>query len=92
MVTLSSLIRAPDYPAEAIAARAQGNTGVLLTVHPSGRVTGCSVTASSGWSMLDAATCRLLVSRARFHPARDAAGNPQIGTFPTVIAWRLPQR
>jgi len=89
MVALSSLIRVPDYPAEAVAARAQGNTSVTLTVHPTGRVTGCMVTESSGSSILDAATCRLLVSRARFHAAQDAAGNPQMGTFATVMTWRL---
>ena len=89
----SSYIRATadaDYPAAALSARLQGSTAVTLTVGPDGRVTGCSVTRSAGSSILDSATCRLLRNRARFRPARDAAGNPQIGTYDTVIDWRLP--
>ncbi len=90
---LSSYIRATaeaDYPAAAVSARLQGSTGVTITVGPDGRVTGCSVTRSAGSSILDSSTCRLLRNRARFRPARDAAGNPQIGTYDTVIDWRLP--
>ena len=90
---LPSYIRATadaDYPAAAVSARLQGSTAVTLTIGPDGRVTGCSVTRSAGSSILDSATCRLLRNRARFRPARDAAGNPQIGTYDTVIDWRLP--
>ena len=87
---LSALIHDEDYPAAAKAARIQGNTAVTLTVGVDGRVTGCAVTQSSGSSLLDSTTCRILRSRARFAPARDAAGNPQAGVVTTVIAWRIP--
>lgn len=90
---LSSYIRATadaDYPAAAVAGRQQGSTGVTLAVGPNGRVTGCAVTRSAGSSILDSATCRLLRSRARFHPARDESGEPRSGTFGAMIDWKLP--
>ncbi|HEX8214861.1 MAG TPA: energy transducer TonB [Allosphingosinicella sp.] len=87
---LSALIHNDDYPAAARAARIQGNTAVILAVGVNGRVTGCTITQSSGSSLLDSTTCRILRSRARFAPARDAAGNPQTGVVRTVIAWRIP--
>ena len=89
IANLGALIRHEDYPAEAKAARRGGNTAVTLTVGPDGRVTGCTVTASAGFAALDSATCRLLRSRARFRPARDAAGNPTTGSVATVIHWRI---
>ena len=46
-----------------------------------GRVEGCRVERSSGYQVLDTATCRLVTERFRFRPARDSAGR--------VIAWSL---
>jgi protein TonB len=54
-------------------------------------VTNCSVTSSSGSSALDAATCRLLTSRARFTPARDSSGNPTTDTVSARIVWRIQE-
>jgi protein TonB len=84
------LVSIDDYPA---AARAQGLTGtarVRLDVAPTGRVTGCTILASSGTALLDAATCRLLSSRARFEPARDGAGKPVAGAVEVELPWSLP--
>lgn len=80
-----------DYPAAALSARQQGTTGVRLTVGLDGRITGCSVTASAGSAHLDSATCRLLVNRARFTPARDTAGNLAESFVETSITWTLPR-
>jgi hypothetical protein len=36
------------------------------------------------------ATCRILRGRARYAPARDAAGNPTTGSDSGHVRWRLP--
>jgi periplasmic protein TonB len=86
-----SYISRDDYPASALAMRAQGNVRFMLVVSPNGRADGCSILASSGWAALDSATCRLMRRRARFTPAIDSHGNPTTGTISQQIRWRLPQ-
>ena len=88
---LAALVTSADYPAEAMRAGEQGTTGFRLAVGADGSVTGCDILQSSGSASLDAATCRLMTSRARFTPARDAAGKPTTDTFTSRIAWRLEQ-
>lgn len=89
---LASLISADDYPADARQAGVQGTTGFKLVVGPDGRVTDCTILQSSGSASLDAASCRLMRSRARFEPARDKDGRPTSDVVTTRIAWRLPPR
>jgi protein TonB len=64
---------------------------VLLTVGPNGRVTRCDVLRSSGAAALDAATCRLMVSRSHFEPAHDAKGGTTEGGIAITIAWPRPR-
>ncbi|KTR82731.1 energy transducer TonB [uncultured Novosphingobium sp.] len=79
-----------DYPQAAIRKEAQGTTGFSLTVGPDGRVTGCTVTSSSGSPELDDATCKLVTRRARFKPAVQN-GTPVAGSFASRIRWVLPE-
>jgi protein TonB len=88
---LGSYVSDADYPAEAIRREEQGVTRFRLTVSPDGRVSDCAVTGSSGSSALDAATCRLMKSRARFAPARDSDGKPTTDTVANAIKWVLPE-
>ena len=78
-----------DYPASALRAEEEGTTSFRLDIGPDGRVAECTVTGSSGSAALDAATCRILRARARYAPARDAAGNPIAGRDHGRIAWRI---
>lgn len=87
---LNSYFSVDDYPAAALRANAQGSTGVSIVISPGGRVADCVVTSSSGSAALDEATCRILTSRARYTPARDADGNPASGRDSGRIIWRLP--
>ena len=87
---LASLFVDGDYPAAALAAREQGEVGFSLEVGPNGRVSGCTITRSSGSAALDDATCRLIRSRARFTPALDAAGAPAPDRIAGKIVWKLP--
>lgn len=65
-----------DYPLAAGAAGVSGTVGVRFVVAVDGRVPRCEVTRSSGSDLLDETTCRLIVRRYRFRPARDARGRP----------------
>lgn len=87
---LAALLSDADYPASAIAAREQGAVEFRLDIGVNGRVTGCAITRSSGSAALDSTTCRLLQSRARFTPARDAAGTPAPDRVAGKIVWTLP--
>lgn len=88
---LPSLISRDDYPLAALRYDLEGQTRVVLSVDENGRVSGCRVTASSGHAILDAATCRILNSRARFTPARDRKGEVVASEYPATVRWALPQ-
>src|SRR3954465_1834922 len=88
---LASYVSDADYPDSALRAEEQGTTGFHLDIGPDGRVTGCTVTSSSGSSALDSATCRIMKSRARFTPAHDATGKPVGDTASSRIRWVLPK-
>ena len=78
-----------NYPSRALREEVEGTVGVRVTVTPDGRATGCSVTASSGSSVLDEAACRGMERYARFDAALDRSGNPTTGTYSTRITYRL---
>lgn len=87
---LASYISDDDYPQDAIRNEQQGTTRFRLDIGPDGRVSGCTVTGSSGSSSLDNTTCRLIRSRARFTPATDSSGGKTTDTFNGSIRWVLP--
>ncbi|MEA3011336.1 MAG: periplasmic protein TonB [Sphingomonadales bacterium] len=70
---LSGSIDNSDFPPSV----ARGGTVYLrFTVAPNGRISDCAVTRSSGSRELDSLTCRLIVRRFRYRPARNAEGDP----------------
>jgi protein TonB len=85
-----ALITIEDYPSAALQARQQGTVRFRLTVSSEGRVTYCTILQSSGHSILDASTCRLMRSRARFTPATDSNGNPVPSSIDEQYTWKLP--
>lgn len=84
---LASLLSDNDYPAEALRVAAQGTVGFRLSIDERGMPTGCVVEQSSGVPSLDAATCSIMLARARFHPARDQRGTAVAGTHVSRIRW-----
>jgi TonB family protein len=88
---LSSYFSADDYPASAVRSNEQGRTAFILDVDANGRVTGCIIRESSGSAALDAATCRIIRSRARYTPARDANGKAIAGQDRGAVTWQLPK-
>jgi protein TonB len=87
---LASYVSDADYPASAIRDEQQGTTRYRLPVGADGRVSDCAVTGSSGSPALDATTCRLMKSRARFSPARDSDGKSTTDIVSNAIRWVLP--
>ncbi|WP_118857200.1 energy transducer TonB [Sphingomonas mesophila] len=85
----TALFSADDYPAEAVRKQEEGVVQVKLRISPEGRVTECSIVKSASRA-LDVATCRLMVSRARFQPATDDAGRPiEAEIVAPPITWEL---
>ena len=88
---LYSLFSDADYPDDAIRNNEQGSVAFRLDIASDGKVGSCSILSSSGSTILDVATCRILMERARFQPARDAAGKPTSDSYNGRITWRLPE-
>lgn len=88
---LASYLSSDDYPAAAIRNEEQGRVAFMLSVDASGRVTACAITSSSGSAALDAATCRIMRSRARYTPARDANGKAIASQDRAAVSWVLPK-
>jgi protein TonB len=86
---LSGEIGASDYPDRALRTRAAGTVFLRFVVAPSGRVSQCAVTRSSGSPDLDATTCNLIRRRFRYRPARDGAGRPVAETVTGQHDWEL---
>jgi protein TonB len=78
-----------DYPRRAFEARRTGTVYLRFVVAPDGRVSDCAVTRSSGTPELDATTCRLILRRFRYRPARDASGQPIAEVVRGQHEWEL---
>jgi TonB family protein len=83
---LQNYVTREDYPA-GVPPSAARLVEMALTVGTDGRITECRIEASSRTAMLDAATCRLIRSPARFQPARNATGIAIPGTVQATIDW-----
>jgi len=79
--TLASYVGPNDYLG------IQGYLRFELSVSPRGRVRACRVLQSSGSARLDHKTCSIMVERARFIPARDAAGTSVADTYEGSMRW-----
>lgn len=90
LTPLPGLFSTEDYPMAALRNDDQGTTAISLSVGRDGRVSACSVTASSGSAALDATTCSVLQRRGRFAPARDASGRAVEDQSSARIKWQLP--
>ena len=64
-----------------------GTTEFRLLVSKNGRVSECTITASSGTAKLDELTCQLVRKRARFSPAKDERGKRTVGTYSNCVRW-----
>ncbi|UAJ09292.1 energy transducer TonB [Glacieibacterium megasporae] len=82
-------IRDRDYPREARDAGIQGDLTTRYVISPDGRITDCRIVRSSGSALLDSTTCRLVMKRFRYRPARDASGRKVSEVQFDDHHWRL---
>lgn len=80
-----------DYRPRWIMEELSGTARFTLQIDARGKVTGCSITRSTGHPALDTATCDLVTKRARFDAARDNTGKPVAGTYSNAVTWRIPE-
>jgi TonB family protein len=89
--SLRAIFTEDDYPRSAWVRSQQGTAQYLLLIDEKGSVAGCHVVKPSGVPILDMMGCAVLQKRAKFSPARDAAGRPMRSAFETQpIVWRMP--
>lgn len=87
---LSNIIGLSDYPGAVQRAGLEGRVRFELQVGENGRVRGCRILGSSRIPLLDELTCELMTDRARFTPARDAAGVAVPDVVRASVVWQLP--
>jgi protein TonB len=80
-----------DYRSRWIREGLTGSARFSLSIDATGRVTGCTITRSTGHAALDEATCELVTKRARFDAARDSSGKPVAGTYANTVKWTIPE-
>lgn len=89
-VQIGGTISNADIPPAAVREGISGTTRVSIQIGETGRVTGCSVTGSSGSSILDTTACSLIQVRFTFRPAT-RAGAPVASSQSRSITWRFPR-
>ncbi|HYE29459.1 MAG TPA: energy transducer TonB [Allosphingosinicella sp.] len=88
---LATLIRYQDYPAAELRKGISGRVTARLAVGKDGRISTCTIVASSDNAALDRQTCALLSARARFEPALGPDGLPAEGIHIARVAWAAPR-
>lgn len=83
-------ITTDDYPRRSLVDQNEGTARYRLVIGTNGRVSSCEVTASTGDTLLDEATCRFITRRARFEPATDQNGGKVLGTYTGTVRWEIP--
>ena len=86
----ASWITTDDYRPSWLRREIAGRASFRLDIAANGKVTGCTITASTGHRELDQATCSLVQRRAKFQPARGREGEPVAATYTQSIVWQIP--
>jgi protein TonB len=81
----------PQYPSLAVRLGEQGDVHLVLTISETGAVVDARVTASSGYSQLDAAAVAWVEAHWRYEPAK-RGDKPVTATSEAVVTFRLTGR
>lgn len=87
-VHIAGALSNADYARSGLPRGAQGTVVIGFRVRSDGGVDSCRTVRSSGYAVIDEATCRLVEQRFRFRPAEDSAGHPIDYTENTDFTWR----
>ena len=79
-----------DYRSSWLNRGYEGTATFRLSIGANGRVQDCTITRSTGHGALDEATCKLVMRRARFNPAKDDTGTIVAGNYSSAIRWQIP--
>ena len=85
----SGMMTADDYPNASRRAEETGTVLVSYTITADGRALDCRVARSSGYPLLDEATCRIVETRYVLEPARDADGRAVEIRARQSVVWQL---
>lgn len=80
-----------DYPPGALREGREGVTKISWQINEQGRVENCQVVNSSGSPDLDETSCRLIVRRGKYAPAKDQNGQPMRSTGSRSVRWQIPK-
>ena len=87
-VRIAGALTNADYRRTRPPEGAAGTVFVSYRIRSDGTVDRCTVLQSSGYAVLDEATCRLIEERFRFEPARDASGRAIDWQVRADYTWR----
>ncbi|HZF42403.1 MAG TPA: TonB family protein [Sphingomonadaceae bacterium] len=87
---ISGEIYDQDRPRAAYDAGFGGTVHLRFVVAPTGRVSRCDVTRTSGRADVDKVTCRMILKRFRYRPARDDQGEPVPFVITGTHEWMPP--
>jgi hypothetical protein len=76
-----------DYPSKALNIGQQAIVSFRLVIDKQGMPTACEIQRAYADAAFQKLTCELLMSRARFEPAINAAGQPTASYFATTARW-----
>ena len=89
LATPAAAQRSADYPAEARRNGWEGKVVFRALIGVDGRAKTCEIVQSSGYAVLDDATCVKVIDTAGFEPARDDKGAAVEGYYQTGFTWAL---
>ncbi len=81
-----------DYPATSLRNDVEGTVGFIIATGANGVPTGCEISRSSGSAELDETTCNLVMTRARFSPAKNEKGKAVAGSYSNSVRWVIPNK
>lgn len=80
-----------DYPRKALREGREGTATFKVRISDTGQPTNCVIVQSSGSPDLDEATCKTIIKRARFAPAKNENGQPIESEFSSAVTWKIPR-
>lgn len=85
----ASFFKDEDYPAVSIRSDQSGAVRFALLIDEKGKVADCTVIETSGVAALDAQTCAIIKTRAKFEPAIGLDGKPAKDASVGTIRWAM---